>query len=132
MKGMVATIVREMPAYAGQFGGYFLTKRLWATHVERCDVDKVGTLGCFIAGGVGGFSCWFYSYPQDVIKTRLQVARSSEYGKFKGFIPDGGVINCARAIYREEGHKGFWRGFVPCTIRAVIANSFMFASYELA
>ena len=27
---------------------------------------------------------------------------------------------------------GFWRGFVPCTIRAIIANSFMFASYELA
>ena len=27
----------------------------------------------FIAGGVGGFFAWFVSYPQDVIKTMLQV-----------------------------------------------------------
>ena len=63
MKGLVATILREVPCYAGQFGGYYLTKRLWAEHIEKVDVSQVGTLGCFLAGGVGGFFCWFVSYP---------------------------------------------------------------------
>lgn len=71
MKGLVATISREVPCYAGQFGGYYLTKRTWAEHVQHCDVTEVNTLGCFIAGGVGGFTCWFVSYPQDIIKTKL-------------------------------------------------------------
>ena len=95
-------------------------------------MQQVGTLGCFIAGGVGGFTCWLCSYPQDVVKTRLQVARHSQFGKFSVFVPDGGFINCAATIYAQEGLGGFWRGFLPCTIRAVIANSFMFASYEFA
>ena len=71
MKGLVATVSREVPCYAGQFGGYFLAKRLWAEYIQKCDVTQVNTLGCFIAGGVGGFTCWFVSYPQDIIKTKL-------------------------------------------------------------
>ena len=67
-----------------------------------------------------------------MVKTRLQVSRQAQYGKFLGIIPDGGVTYCAKAIFKEEGAMGFWRGFTPCTIRAVIANSFMFAAYELA
>ena len=92
----------------------------------------MSTLGCFIAGGVGGFTCWFVSYPQDIIKTKLQVSKDTKFAKYKGIIPDGGVINCAIAIHKEDGFHGFWRGFLACTIRAVIANSFMFSAYELA
>ena len=49
-----------------------------------------------------------------------------------GIVPDGGFIQCAQHIYKLEGHQGFWRGFVACSIRAVVANAFMFASYEFA
>ena len=60
---MTATILREVPCYAGQFGGYFYTKRLFADHIEGVSVDKVSQLACFISGGVGGFTCWLVSYP---------------------------------------------------------------------
>lgn len=33
-KGLVATILREVPCYAGQFGAYTVTKRLWAKHID--------------------------------------------------------------------------------------------------
>ena len=62
-KGLVATILREVPCYAGQFGGYYITKRTWATYIEKCDVADLSMLGCFVSGGVGGFTCWLVSYP---------------------------------------------------------------------
>jgi solute carrier family 25 carnitine/acylcarnitine transporter 20/29 len=89
----------------------------------------------FFAGGVGGFFCWVFSYPQDIIKTRLQVARENIYPKllFRGVsLPDGGMVNCGREIYRAEGMRGFWQGFSACTARAIFANSLMFAAYEFA
>ena len=60
---MVATILREVPAYAGQFGGFYVTKRLWASYVQQDSVENINTLGCFVSGGVGGFTCWLVSYP---------------------------------------------------------------------
>ena len=62
-KGLVATILREVPCYAGQFGAYTVTKRLWAKHVDRVPESQVGLLGCFVAGGVGGLACWIVQYP---------------------------------------------------------------------
>ena len=135
MKGMMATILREVPCYAAQFGSYYLTKDAFARR-RGVTHQELGAPELFVAGGVGGFFCWFFSYPQDVIKTRLQVARSSEFGKhqtrFGLILPDGGVIACGKAIHQHEGWQGFWRGFSACTARAIFANSFMFMSYEYA
>ena len=69
-KGMLSTISREVPCYAAQFGAYFYTKKLMA-HLKGCKESDLGPFYQFIAGGVGGFFCWLFSYPQDVIKTRL-------------------------------------------------------------
>ena len=47
---------------------------LWEVrHRISSNKNKQATfLEQFIAGGIGGFFCWFFSYPQDVIKTKLQ------------------------------------------------------------
>eukprot|EP00347_Sterkiella_histriomuscorum_P006192 403353709 len=131
-KGLLSTISRETPCYAGQFGGYFLTKKSLAW-LQKKDVHDLGHASLFIAGGVGGFTCWLVSYPQDIIKTRLQVARSQEFANYNRYIRDGGMIECAKYIYKNEhGFMGFWRGFSACSARAVFANSFMFVAYEYA
>jgi len=59
----------------------------------------------------------------------LQVARSAE---FPVNFWDGGFWACGAHIYREEGVMGFWKGFTPCAIRAVVANSVLFCGYEFA
>ena len=69
-KGMNSTIFREVPAYGGQFGSYYVTKKLIA-RAKDIEEKKLTKVDQFFAGGVGGFFCWFFSYPQDVIKTRL-------------------------------------------------------------
>ena len=34
-------------------------------------VDDLSIISLMICGAIGGFSCWFFSYPQDSVKTIL-------------------------------------------------------------
>lgn len=36
----------------------------------------------------------------------------------------------ARTVYRENGVRGFWRGFVPCFLRAFPANAVALVAFE--
>jgi hypothetical protein len=137
-KGMLSTVSREVPCYAGQFGGYYVTQH-FISNLKGVELKDLTLFDQFISGGAGGFSCWLVSYPQDVIKTKLQVSKAGKYQKYllstgsKVYqVPDGGIVECAKQIYKRDGFSGFWRGFSACSARAIIANSFMFAAYEYA
>jgi len=125
-RGNLITVLREMPAYAAQFGSYEIFKNYLSSKYGE------STFINFICGGLAGFMCWVSSYPQDVIKTKLQCDLSGTRYKSSRFIKDGGIISCAKDIYRHEGLRGFWRGFSACTMRAGIANAFTFVAYEEA
>lgn len=38
--------------------------------------------------------------------------------------------HAAAAVYREAGWKGYWRGFVPCFLRAFPANAVALVAFE--
>lgn len=82
-----------------------------------------------ISGAVGGYCCWQFSYPQDVIKTILQTTKNHKELYRPRFF-DGGAISCALSLWRNEGVMAFWRGYLPCTIRALFANAILFVTYE--
>ncbi|KAF0852870.1 mitochondrial solute carrier family 25 (mitochondrial carnitine/acylcarnitine transporter) member 20/29 [Andalucia godoyi] len=121
-RGMSATIYREVPAYAGYFGAYEVAKRTLIG-----DKESNSPLELFISGGFGGVGCWLFSYPQDVIKTVLQVSDKP----YKKTFFDGGFWSCAREIAVQEGWKGFFKGFSPTMIRAFWANAATFFAYEM-
>jgi solute carrier family 25 carnitine/acylcarnitine transporter 20/29 len=127
-RGNAATILREVPAYAGQFGGYYYSRKLLAK-LRNKKQDELSNLDIMLCGSIGGYTCWQFSYPQDVIKTHLQIMRENNY---KQFMFDGGFFDCARHIYLNEGMYGFWKGYLPCTIRALVANAVLFMVYENA
>mmetsp|Transcript_24438 Transcript_24438/g.24163 ORF Transcript_24438/g.24163 Transcript_24438/m.24163 type:complete len:176 (-) Transcript_24438:8-535(-) len=121
--GNVASTYREIPGYAANFVAYEYAKE---SYRKLSGNDTVPTWALFLSGMWAGFNCWFWSYPQDVIKTKLQVGFPIE----KGW--DGGFYKMTKLIYKEEGWRGFWVGFSACTIRSTIPNGFGFLAYELA
>lgn len=82
-----------------------------------------------LSGGLAGCVCWTVSYPQDVVKSRLQLA-AKVYPKHR-WIPDGGFLNCGRSIIRQEGASALWTGFTPCLVRAFPVCAASFIAYEV-
>ncbi|KAG5476884.1 hypothetical protein LSCM1_05216 [Leishmania martiniquensis] len=76
-----------------------------------------------VAGSLGGASATVIEYPMDTIKVRLQ-----DDGKRYG-----GVLQCIRAISKEEGIvNGFFRGLPAPVIGAALENALLFVSYRSA
>jgi len=127
-KGNLITMMREMPAYSAQFATYETLKHGFRERYGESTVLN------FVAGAIGGFTAWLVSYPQDIIKTKLQCDLNGTIRRYpvNKLIPDGGILNCAKDIIKREGFGGFWKGFSACTIRAMVSNAFTFLAYEEA
>ncbi|KAL1898753.1 hypothetical protein Cpir12675_001756 [Ceratocystis pirilliformis] len=85
----------------------------------------------FWAGGLSAQVFWITSYPSDIVKQRIMTD------------PLGGSLNdgtpkysrwsdAAKAIYRDSGWKGYWRGFLPSFLRAFPANAMALVAFEAA
>ena len=120
-KGTVCTVYREIPAYAAQFASFEGSKVLFQKMTGN---EELSMIYVFIAGMIAGFNCWFWSYPQDVIKTKIQSGHTVK----KGW--DGGFKFLTKEIWRTEGWIGYWRGFSAATFRATIPNGFGFLAND--
>lgn len=83
----------------------------------------------FWAGGLSAQVFWLTSYPSDVVKQRIMT------DPLGGGLGDGtrrfaGWKDAAAAVYRETGWRGYWRGFLPCFLRAFPANAMALVAFE--
>jgi len=77
----------------------------------------------FWAGGLSANLFWLFSYPSDVIKQRI-MTDSLENRRFKNW------REAAVAVGRQSGVRGYWRGFMPCIMRAFPANAVALVAFE--
>jgi len=76
----------------------------------------------YLIGGIGaGLMSWAPTYPLDNIKTRIQTDVNNKYK---------GIIDCTIKIIKTEKYRGFYNGFIPCIVRSIIVNPFIFFAYE--
>ncbi|KAK7755959.1 hypothetical protein SLS62_001901 [Diatrype stigma] len=83
----------------------------------------------FWAGGLSAQIFWITSYPSDVVKQRIMT------DPLGGRLGDGERRfhrwrDAAAAVYREGGARGFWRGFLPCFLRAFPTNAAALVTWE--
>jgi len=83
----------------------------------------------FWAGGLSAQIFWLTSYPSDVVKQRIMTD------------PLGGGLNdgvrkyqrwrdAAKDVWIKDGARGYWRGFLPCFLRAFPANACALVAFE--
>lgn len=78
----------------------------------------------FWAGGLSAQIFWLTSYPSDVVKQRIMTDPLGPERRFPRW------RDAAKTIYRENGLKGYWRGFLPCFLRAFPANAMALVAFE--
>eukprot|EP01129_Flabellula_baltica_P002817 TRINITY_DN1270_c0_g2_i1.p1 TRINITY_DN1270_c0_g2~~TRINITY_DN1270_c0_g2_i1.p1 ORF type:complete len:234 (-),score=33.18 TRINITY_DN1270_c0_g2_i1:37-738(-) len=115
-QGYVPCLLRAVPQFGGYFLGFeYVSRKL--THPGK----ELSYPACFLAGSFAGLACWVYSYPVEIIKTHIQqdhfVKSQRQYH---------GMIDCGKQIYAKQGIKGFFKGIVPCLLRAAPVNGSIF------
>jgi len=83
----------------------------------------------FWAGGLSAQVFWITSYPSDVVKQRIMT------DPLAGGLNDGvrrfpNWRAAAVGVYKENGWRGYWRGFLPCFLRAFPANAVALVAFE--
>ncbi|KRY75318.1 Protein dif-1 [Trichinella pseudospiralis] len=120
-RGTVATLLRDVPASGAYLATYEFLMRSMTSSDDTGELSVSKTL---LAGGVAGLANWAVALPQDVLKSRLQIAPSGMY--------PNGMRDVARQLIREEGPLALYRGFTPVMLRAFPANAACFLGYEIA
>jgi solute carrier family 25 carnitine/acylcarnitine transporter 20/29 len=121
-QGLSATMFREIPAYAIYFGVYeTLMKHQTPKHGKRENIPNLNV--CF-NGGLAGLLLWIGTFPQDVIKSRMQ-ADNLDNRKYTS------ILSTFKSIHQERGIGGFFKGITPCLIRAPPINAATFLTFEI-
>ncbi|KAJ3241758.1 hypothetical protein HDU81_010402 [Chytriomyces hyalinus] len=84
----------------------------------------------FLAGGLAANTFWTISYPADVIKNRMMAQKDPGRGAKPSDWKYPSIRSCASQIFRTEGIKGFYRGFVPCFLRSFPTNGAAILVFE--
>ncbi|KAE8386874.1 mitochondrial carrier domain-containing protein [Aspergillus alliaceus] len=127
------TCARDSIGYGFYFWTYEYCKRLLASKDDDTQNIAMKVLLC---GGVAGVATWASVYPLDMIKTRLQAQALGTCPESQPLMRpqnDRRILSSfqlAKATYRTEGLKAFYRGLAVCSIRAFIVNAVQWASYE--
>jgi solute carrier family 25 (mitochondrial carnitine/acylcarnitine transporter), member 20/29 len=143
-KGFNATSLRDALGFGAYFVTYEYLIQATVAHHRRLETaatttnvsglsckpfmrDQIAAWKLIAFGALAGLAFWIPVFPIDVIKSKIQAdAYTAPHKKYTG------VLDCAKSIYRANGMPGFFRGFLPCFLRAAPVNAATFLAFELA
>ncbi|KAF6790401.1 mitochondrial carrier [Colletotrichum sojae] len=128
MRGNGTNCVRIVPYSAVQFGSYnFYKRNLFEKH-PGADLSSIARLTC---GGIAGITSVFFTYPLDIVRTRLSIQSASfaELGARPKELP--GMWATMAKMYRTEGGiSALYRGIVPTVAGVAPYVGLNFMVYE--
>ncbi|CCC06406.1 unnamed protein product [Sordaria macrospora k-hell] len=150
--GQLGTLIREAGGCAAWFGSKETTSKWFRERNERTLLKRGGTQDEVlesreralplwqqaVAGASAGMSYNFLFFPADTVKSRMQTSPigNDNAGKGEG---QGGVAGPtkkntfgqeARALWKQAGIKGFYRGCGITVLRSAPSSAFIFMVYD--
>lgn len=126
-RGVTITLLREVQAY----GVWFMTYEYLLEQIKKTrgynHRNEITTPELLFSGALAGNALWLSSYPLDVIKSNIQSDKFGAESKY-----NGKITTATKAIWAANGFRGFWKGIVPCLLRAVPCSAGTFAAVETA
>jgi solute carrier family 25, member 39/40 len=124
-RGLGPTLMRDAPFSAIYWGAYEALKDPSRSPLPAKMLEREHKFSGYLVAGIGaGSLAAVVTVPADVIKTRRQALISSADRP-------AATLDIARAIYREEGSRGLFRGVGPRVVKVAPACAIMMGTYEL-
>jgi solute carrier family 25, member 39/40 len=115
-RGLDLTLWRDVPFSGIYWMGYeTLRLRFLKYEVFRRGGERGFFAAAFLSGWLSGTIAAFITQPFDVSKTRRQVHTG-----------DSSTVRLMGEIWREEGLRGLWKGFVPRMLKVAPACAIMY------
>lgn len=127
MRGNGTNCIRIVPYSAVQFGSYNVYKR-FAEPEPGADLTPIRRLIC---GGCAGITSVTFTYPLDIVRTRLSIQSASfaALGTHEGKLP--GMWATMVNMYKNEGGVvGLYRGIIPTVAGVAPYVGLNFMVYE--
>ncbi|MCJ1393606.1 hypothetical protein MMC18_006481 [Xylographa bjoerkii] len=133
--GQLGTLIRETGGSAAWFGSYEGVSALFRRYDNQARPPPLGDAVTLrplplwqqmLAGAAAGVSYNFVFYPADTIKSRMQTEDVSERAKGAR----GTFWSVGKALWKQQGVKGLYRGCGITVARAAPSSAFIFAVYE--
>jgi len=96
----------------------------WMDYKNKTGIDKLARPAYNAC--ISRFLVSVVLYPLQVVRTRVQQPQFILTGEEKY----RGTWDCFRKTYAIEGFRGFYKGFVPGTVRGLPSNAMFFFCYE--
>ena len=106
-RGNSATMARIVPYAAINFAAHDRIKAFFLMHTDQKVLPKTKR---FVGGSLAGVTACTCTYPLDMIRARMAMTGRAKYGSLRSTF---------KQVYKQEGLRSFWNGFVP-TIMGII------------
>lgn len=116
-RGNGINVVKIAPESAIKFMAYEQCKRL----IRGNNTRELSIYERFVAGSLAGGISQTAIYPLEVLKTRLALRKTGQYK---------GIADAAKKIYKKEGLRSFYRGYVPNLLGIIPYAGIDLAVYE--
>lgn len=120
--GLLPTVLRDAP-YSALYVFIYLRTR---DRAQELAPHTNSMIISFASGFVGGGLSTLLTQPQDVVKTRMQLARHVAADRDQYAT----VRMAIRRIWREEGIFGFFRGAAPRILKRCLGSAITWMIYE--
>ncbi|KAL2162445.1 hypothetical protein VTH06DRAFT_7358 [Thermothelomyces fergusii] len=128
MRGNGTNCIRIVPYSAVQFGSYNFYKRHF---FERYPGDSLTPISRLTCGGIAGITSVVFTYPLDIVRTRLSIQSASfaELGERPKKLP--GMWKTMASMYKTEGGiVALYRGIIPTVAGVAPYVGLNFMTYE--